>query len=153
MWQQWFDRGKTFFDSPPQPRPPHQLPNPSPNQSRHQSANWSVRHTPTQPSLSIHGDGPDEDAQSQGPHSSHHSVTTPHEEVGVGGHEDEQSSGLKLGAMDHGDGQSPRQPPKQSPKPHSRKGQRQDTGPWTSSPAGSPTRSITSESLSRIRSM
>ena len=110
---------------------------------------------PTQPSLSIHGDGPDEDAQSQGPHSSHHSVTTPHEEVGVGGHEDEQSSGLTLGAgaMGHGDGQSSRQPPRQSPKPHSRKGQRQDTGPQTSSPAGSSARSTISESLSRISSM
>ena len=110
---------------------------------------------PTQPSLSIHGDGPDEDAQSQGPHSSHHSVTTPREEVGVGGHEDEQSSGLTLGAgaMGHGDGQSPRQPPRQSPKPCSRKGQRQDTGPWTSSPAGSPARSTILESLSRISLM
>ena len=90
--------------------------------------------------------------QSQGPHSSHHSLTTPHEEVGVEGHEDEQSSGLTLqaGAMGHGDGQSPRQPPRQSPKPHSRKGQRQDTGPWTSSPAGSSARSTISELLSRI---
>ena len=108
---------------------------------------------PNQPSLSIHGDGPDEDAQSQGPHSSHHSVTTPHEEVGVGGHEDEQSSGLTLGAAGMGDGQSPRQPPRQSPKPCSRKEQRQDTGPWTLSPAGSPGRSTISESLSRISSM
>ena len=109
----------------------------------------------TKPSLSVHGDGPDEDAQSQGLHSSHHSVTTPHEEVGVGGHEDEQSPGLTLGAgaMGHGDGQSPRQPPRQSPKPYSRKGQRQDTAPWTSSPAGSPARSTISESLSRISSM
>ena len=102
---------------------------PSPNQS----SNWSVQHTPTQPSLSIHGDGPDEDAQSQGPHSSYHSITTPHEEVGVGGCKDEQSSGLTLAAeaMGHGDGQSPRQPPRQSPKPRSRKGKRQDTGPQT----------------------
>ena len=127
------------------------MPNPPPNQSRHQSPNQSVRHTSTQPSLSVHGDGPDEDAQSQGLHSSHPSVTTPHEEVAVGGHEDEQSSGLTLGAgaMGHGDGQSPRQ----SPKPHSRKGPRQDTGPWTSSPAGSPARSTISESLSRISLM
>ena len=108
---------------------------------------------PTQPSLSIHRDGPDEDAQSQGPHSSYHSVTTPHEQVGVGGHKDEQSSGLTLGAgaMGHGDGQSPMQPPRQSPKPCSRKEQRQDTGPQTSSPAGSPARSTISESLSRTR--
>ena len=78
---------------------------------------------PTQPPPSTHGDRPNEDAQSQGPHSSHHSITTPHEEVGVGGHEDEQSSGLipGAGAMGHGDGQSPRQPPRQSPKPQNRK--------------------------------
>ena len=72
----------------------------------HQISQYNI-HQPNL--LSIHGDGPDEDAQSQ------------------------QSSELTLGAgaMGHGDEQSPRQPPRQSPKPHSRKEQRQDTGLWT----------------------
>ena len=112
----------------------HDPDHPASHQTHHlinHDISHQISHTSTQPSLSVHGDGPDEDAQSQGLHSSHHSVTTPHEEVGVGGHEDEQSSGLTLGAgaIGHGNEQPSRQPPKQSPKPLSRKGQRQDTGP------------------------
>ena len=154
-WQQWFDGGGELFlillHNPDHPisHQTHHLIN---HDISHQIRQYDIH----QPNL--HYQYMEMDLmkmQSQGPHSSHHSVTTPHEEVGVGGHEDEQSSGLTLGAeaMGHRDGQSPRQPPRQSPKPCSRKGQRQDTGPRTSSPAGSPARSTISESLSRISSM